>query len=220
MQPETTAVIFDLDGVLTDTAELHYQSWQWLMDEMGIPFNRERNEALRGLSRRESLETILGERSREFTEEQKEEITRRKNDEYVSRVAKMTPGDLLPGAGELLEALRQRGVPIAVASSSKNAAAVLERLQIRPLFDVLVDGNDVPDSKPNPRVFLVAAERLGVSPGRCVVVEDAASGVEAALAASMRVVGIGPPERVGRAHRVRPTIATVGANELLELAEG
>jgi beta-phosphoglucomutase len=205
---------------LTDTAELHYQSWQGLMDELGIPFDRQKNEALRGLSRRESLESILGERSREFTEEQKEEIARRKNEKYLSRVANMTPGDLLPGAGELLKELRLRGVAVAVASSSKNAAAVIERIRIRPLLDVLVDGNHVSTSKPDPAIFLETAERLGVSPRRCVVVEDAASGVEAALAAGMWVVGLGPAERVGRAHRVRPAIAAVSPDELLELPEG
>jgi len=220
MQPAKIAIIFDLDGVLTDTAELHYQSWQGLMDEMGIPFDRRKNEALRGLSRRESLETILGEWSREFTEEQKEDIARRKNEEYVSRVAKMTPGDLLPGAGELLKELRLRGVAVAVASSSKNAAAVIERLRIRPLLDALVDGNHVSTSKPDPLIFLQTAKHLGVPPRRCVVVEDAASGVEAALAAGMWVVGLGPAERVGRAHRVKPTIAAVSPDELLELPEG
>jgi beta-phosphoglucomutase len=187
------------------------------MDDMGIPFDRQKNEALRGLSRAASLEAILGDRSGELAPAQKAEITRRKNDDYVSRVARMTPGDLLPGAAELLRELWRRGVPTAVASSSRNAAAVLERLEIRPLLDVLVDGNDVPDSKPNPRVFLVAAERLGVPPERCVVVEDAASGVEAALAAGMRVVGLGPEERVGCAHLVRSSLAAVSADDLLGL---
>lgn len=217
MNQPTKAVIFDLDGVLTDTAELHYQSWQWLMDEMGIRFDRQANEALRGLSRVESLETILGERSPEFTPEQKEEITGRKNEDYVSRVARMTPADLLPGAADLLRELRERDVAIAVASSSKNARAVLVHLGIEALLDAVVDGNDVGESKPDPRVFLEAAERLGVEPSRCVVIEDATSGVAAALAAGMRVVGIGPRQRVGRAHRVKPTIAALGADELLEL---
>jgi kojibiose phosphorylase len=135
----------------------------------------------------------------------------------MSRVVGMTLADLLPGAGELLRELRRRGVPIAVASSSRNAEAVLERLAIRPLLDVLVDGNDVAESKPDPRVFLVAAERLGVAPQRCVVVEDAASGVEAALAAGMRVIGLGPVERVGRAHRVEAALADLDADGLLDL---
>ncbi len=213
---KVAAVIFDLDGVLTDTAELHYRSWQWLMDEMGIPFDRQKNEALRGLSRAESLETILGEQSGKYTEAQKSEILRRKNDNYVARVEKMSPADLLPGAGELLDELRDRQIPIAVASSSKNAEAVLARLDIRSRLDALVDGNDVPNSKPNPRVFLEAARSLNVPPENCVVVEDAASGVEAALAAGMRVIGVGPPERVGRAHVIKTSIAEVTADLLLE----
>jgi kojibiose phosphorylase len=215
MNEPAQAVIFDLDGVLTDTAELHYQSWQWLADELGLPFDRQTNEALRGLSRMESLTKVLGGRAAEFTDEQKQEIARRKNEDYLRRVSKMTPADLLPGAGELLAALRKRGVRVAVASSSKNAGAVVDRLGIRLLLDVLVDGNDVDRSKPDPRVFLAAAERLGLPPARCVVVEDAASGVEAALAAGMRVVGIGPPERVGKAQRVEPSIAAVSADELV-----
>ncbi len=217
MQPARSAVIFDLDGVLTDTAELHYQSWQRLMDEIGVPFDRQVNEALRGLSRGESLETILGERLSEFAEEQKEEIARRKNNEYLARVAKMTPADLSPGAGELLQALRARGAAVAVASSSKNAKAVLDRLGIRPLLDVLVDGNEIQRSKPDPEVFLRAAERLGVPAARCVVVEDAASGVNAARAAGMRVVGLGPPDRIGRADLVKAAIGDLKADELLEL---
>lgn len=217
MNQPTQAVIFDLDGVLTDTAELHYQSWQGLMDETGILFDRRANEALRGLSRAESLETILGERSREFTAQQKEKLARRKNQDYLSRVARMTPADLMPGAGELLHELRGRGVPVAVASSSKNAGAVVDRLGIRPLLDVLIDGNDIQRSKPDPQVFLKVAERLGLPPSQCVVVEDAASGVEAALAAGMRVVGLGPAERVGCAHRIRSAIAALNADDLLEL---
>ncbi|MFQ5805976.1 MAG: beta-phosphoglucomutase [Phycisphaerae bacterium] len=217
MRPARTAVIFDLDGVLTDTAELHYQSWQWLADDLGIPFNRQANEALRGLSRTESMARVLGDRAGEFTAAQKEEIAQRKNEDYLARVARMTPADLLPGAADLLRELRARGVAVAVASSSKNAGAVIDRLGIRPLLDVLVDGNDIDRSKPDPQVFLAAAGRLGLRPAQCVVVEDATSGVEAALAAGMRVVGLGPAERVGRAHRIKASIADLDAEEILEL---
>ena len=129
----------------------------------------------------------------------------------------MTPRNLLPGVEHLLHELRERRIPVAVASSSKNAAVVLERLCIRKQIDVLVDGNDVPDSKPNPRVFRVAAERLGVEPHRCVVVEDARSGVQAALAAGMKVVGLGPPERVGQAHHRANGVAELTVEQLLGL---
>jgi beta-phosphoglucomutase len=203
----SSAVIFDLDGVLTDTAELHYQSWQRIADELGLPFDRHANEALRGLSREESLERLLGPRSAEFSPQRKQEITARKNAEYLARVSSMTPADLLPGARELLTAVRETGLGVAVASSSRNAGAVIDRLGIRALLDAVVDGNDAPRSKPDPQVFLLAAERLGVPPRRCAVVEDAASGVAAALAAGMKVVGIGPRERVGAAHLV---VAAIG----------
>lgn len=217
MELATTAVIFDLDGVLTDTAELHYQSWQWLADELGIPFDRRANEVLRGLGRMESLARVLGERADQFSAEQKQEIARRKNEDYVRRAQKMTPADLLPGAADLLRALRARGMAVAVASSSRNAGLVIDRLGIRALLDVLVDGHDTDRSKPDPQVFLEAADRLGLAPSKCVVVEDAASGVEAALAAGMRVVGLGPAERVGRAHRIKPTLAELSVAELVEL---
>ncbi len=211
------AVIFDLDGVLTDTAELHYQSWQWLMDQLGVPFDRQANEALRGLSRPESLEVILGPRAAEFSEQWKQDVLRRKNENYVERVRRMTPADLLPGVERLLRALRGREVGIAVASSSRNTDLVLQRLGIGALLDVVVDGNDVPRSKPDPAVFLEAARRLGLSPPACVVVEDAESGVAAARAAGMRVVGVGPANRVGQADLVRPAVAEVSIEDLLAL---
>ncbi len=215
--PIQHAAIFDLDGVLTDTAELHYQSWQELMDQLGIPFDRQVNESLRGLSRPESLEVILGSRSADFSDAWKQDILRRKNENYIERVRRMTPADLLPGVENLLRALRERGVGVAVASSSRNTGLVLERLGIRPLLDVVVDGNDVPKSKPDPGVFLEAARRLALPPARCVVIEDAAAGVEGAQRAGMRVVGVGPAERVGKADLVRKRVAEVGIEDLLGL---
>ncbi|MFO0840427.1 MAG: beta-phosphoglucomutase [Phycisphaerae bacterium] len=197
-----SAVIFDLDGVLTDTAEFHYQSWKTLADELGIPFDRRANDALRGLGRAESLAILLGRRSGEFGESRQADMLRRKNELYLTRVAQMTPADLLPGAGALLASLRAAGIRVAVGSSSKNARTVIDRLGIRPLLNVVIDGHDAPRSKPDPQVFLLAAERLGVEPSACVVVEDAESGVEAGLHAGMRVIGVGPPGRVGRAHRI------------------
>ena len=197
------AAIFDLDGVLTDTAELHYRSWQALADEIGLPFDRTANEALRGLSREESLARVLGAAAGGFTSEQQADLARRKNDHYLRLVSRMTPTDAFPGCAELLTALRGAGYLLAIASSSRNARVVIERLAIDALLHEIVDGNDAPRSKPDPQTFLVAAERLRVPAARCVVVEDAESGVEGALAAGMRVIGVGPPARVGRAdHRV------------------
>jgi beta-phosphoglucomutase len=213
------AVIFDLDGVLTDTAELHFQSWLQLSRELRIPFDRAANEALRGLSRPDSLALFLGPHAERFTPAERDEIMTRKNAAYLERVARLGPQDLLPGAGELLESLRQAGVPTAVASSSRNARHVLARLGIARLVDVIVDGNDVPASKPDPRVFLSAAERLNVPAKRCVVVEDAESGVAGALAAGMRVVGLGPHERVGAADVVVASLVELAAADLLNLLD-
>lgn len=205
MTPETTgrrAMIFDLDGVLTDTAELHYLSWKSLADDLGFAWTREANEALRGLGRMESLRIFLGDRWDRFSERQREDLAATKNSRYLELVAKMTWDDLVPGAAELLRRLRRAGVATAVASSSKNVRVVIRQLGITQLLDVIVDGIDAPRSKPDPQGFLLAAERLAAAPEHCVVVEDAGAGVEAALAAGMRVIGIGPAARVGRAHLV------------------
>lgn len=211
------AAIFDLDGVLTDTADLHYRSWKILADELDVPFDRAQNEALRGVSRMQSLELMLGEQSGRFSDAQKTEIAYRKNEEYKRLVTEMTPADLFPGARELLEALRAAGFKTAVASASKNCHAVVDQLEIRPLLDAVVDGTDAPRSKPDPQVFLVAAEQIGAAPGTSVVVEDAAAGVEAALAAGMVCIGIGPAERVGQAQRRVAAVGELGVADFQSL---
>jgi kojibiose phosphorylase len=200
-------VIFDLDGVLTDTAEFHYRAWQRLADEAGIPFDRQANEALRGVSRRESLLRIVGERN--YREEQLQEMMERKNRYYVDSIQEVTPDDLLPGAIALLNELRAAGMKIAIGSASKNARAVIENLGIADKVDAIADGYSVERSKPAPDLFLHAAELLGLKPAQCVVVEDAASGIEAGLAAGMLTIGLGPVERVGAAHVVLPNLEGV-----------
>ncbi|MFA9428767.1 beta-phosphoglucomutase [Egicoccus sp. AB-alg2] len=191
------AVIFDLDGVITDTAEQHYQGWQRLADEEGLPFDRTANEALRGLSRRESLLALLGDR--QVDEPTLEAWMERKNRYYVDSLAGMTPDDALPGAVDLVDDAKRRGLKVAIGSSSKNAGLVLEKLQLTDRFDAVADGHSVERAKPAPDLFLEAARRLDVPPGQCVVVEDATSGVDAALAAGMVAVGVGPADRVGHA---------------------
>lgn len=208
------AAIFDLDGVLVDTAQLHYQSWKLLADELGIPFDEKRNEALRGLSREESLAQMLGDRASEFSDAQQADLLRRKNDLYLQRVSQLAPQDAYRGVDELLAGLREREFRLAVASSSRNAAAVLQRLKLRDRFEVLVDGNTVREGKPDPRLFLHAAEQLSVLPARCIVIEDAASGVQAALAAGMAVIGLGPMDRVGQAHAVATGIEQLTADDV------
>jgi beta-phosphoglucomutase len=199
--------IFDLDGVLTDTAELHYLAWQKLADEEGIPFNRQANEALRGVSRRASLMLIIGDRP--DSEAQIEEMMERKNRYYIKLIENMTFQDLLPGAIALLDELRQAGIKIGIGSASKNARTVIERLGIGDKIDAIADGYSVQQPKPAPDLFLYAAKQLGLEPEQSVVVEDAAAGIEAALAAGMWAVGLGPIERVGAAHVVLPSLTGI-----------
>lgn len=209
------AVIFDLDGVITDTVELHFQSWLELSREYGIPFDRGDNEALRGLSREDSLRLFLGGHAGRFTPEQQARILEEKNARFLARLSHLTPADTLPGARELLDELRRRGVPVAVASSSKNSRLVLERLGLHDAFDAVADGRDLVRSKPDPEVFLIAARRLGAPPAACVVIEDAESGVAGALAAGMKVIGIGPVQRVGAAHLIVGSVAELDAETVL-----
>jgi kojibiose phosphorylase len=211
--PDIQGVIFDLDGVLTETAEYHYRGWQRLADEEGIPFNREANEAMRGLSRRDSLLLMLNGQAR--TEEQLEEMMERKNRYYLEFIKDISPADLLPGAVELLDELRAAGIKVGIGSASKNAQEVIQRLGISDRVDTISDGFSVTRSKPAPDLFLHAAEQLGLAPEHCVVVEDAGSGVEAALAAGMLAVGLGPVERVGAAHVVLPSLEGVQWADLL-----
>jgi beta-phosphoglucomutase len=207
------AFLFDLDGVLTDTSEYHYLAWKRLADELGVPFGREENEALRGVSRRESLLLLL--QGRPATEEQMQEWMERKNNYYVEYIAQMTPADLLPGVTDLLNDLRAAGQRIAIVSSSKNTPMVLDRLQIAGLVDVVVDGNAPARSKPAPDLFLLAAEKLEMQPEECLVIEDAAAGIDAGQAAGMRTLGIGPRERVGHADIVLQDLNGASSESIL-----
>lgn len=211
--PAIQGVIFDLDGVLTDTAEFHYLGWKRLADEEGIPFDWQANEALRGLSRRDSLLQLLGDRT--VSEAQLQEMMDCKNHYYLELIKGITPDHLLPGVRHLLDDLRAAGIKVAIGSASKNAHEVIERLGIADRVDAIADGYSVANSKPAPDLFLHAAAQIGVDPAHCVVVEDAGSGVEAALAAGMWAVGLGPFERVGAAHVVLPDLANSTWERLL-----
>lgn len=212
--------IFDLDGVLTDTAEYHYRGWQRLADEEGLPFDRQANEALRGISRRESLLRIVGGSStgiasqRPFSESQLEEMMARKNRYYQELIESMSPAEVLPGVLPLLKEIRQQGIKIAIASSSKNARTVIEKLNIGGWIDAITDGYSVVHPKPAPDLFLHAARQLNLLPSQCVVFEDATAGIEAGLAAGMWTIGLGPEERVGKAHLVFPSLEGVSWAEI------
>ena len=208
------ACIFDLDGVLTDTAEYHYQGWQRLADELGMPFDRRRNEALRGVSRRRSLELLLAGRS--YPEAQMQEMMERKNRYYQALLKQVTPDDRLPGVGNLLQAVRAAGLKIAIGSASKNAREVVQRLHLMPYIDALADGYSVVRPKPAPDLFVYAAGLVHVYVSACVVFEDAAAGVEAAKVAGMYAVGLGPVERVGQADLVLPDLASVTLPDILQ----
>ena len=211
------AFIFDLDGVLTDTAEYHYRGWKRLADEEGIPFTREDNEHLRGVARRESLMLILKER--EYPEEKIMKMMERKNNYYLAFIKEITPQDLLPGAKELLEEIHATGIKNALGSASKNVPDVIQRLGIRDLFDAIADGHSVERQKPAPDLFLHAANQLGLTSAECVVVEDAAAGIEAALSGGFRSVGLGPRERVGKADVILPNLDGVKLVGLLSSLE-
>jgi beta-phosphoglucomutase len=208
------AIIFDLDGVLTDTSEYHYQAWKRLADEEGIPFTREENdEHLRGVSRRESLMYII--RGRHYSEAQIQEMMDRKNRYYTEMIKSMTPNDLVAGGRDLLKEIRDAGIKTAIASSSKNAHTVLERLDIMNLFDGVADGNSVVNTKPAPDLFVYAAGMVRVPTTACLGVEDADAGIEAIKNAGMQALGIGPAERFHRADKVLPTLANMHLQDIL-----
>ena len=184
------AIIFDLDGVICSTDRYHYLAWKALADRLGIPFDEQVNGQLRGVSRMESLEIILGEHSADYSEEQKEALATEKNEIYKSYLSSMTPGDLSKEVRMTLHTLRQRGYLLAIGSSSKNTQQILKQLGLGDFFDAIADGTMITRSKPDPEVFLLAATMLGVSPENAIVIEDAESGVRAAKAGRFRAIGI------------------------------
>jgi beta-phosphoglucomutase len=208
------AIIFDLDGVLTDTSEYHYLAWKRLADEEGIPFTRQENdEHLRGVGRRESLTYIL--RGRKVSEEQFQEMMDRKNRYYYDMITSMTPKDLVAGSRDLLREIREAGIKVAIASSSKNVRTVLARLDIMGLFDGVADGNSVVNSKPAPDLFVYAAGLVQVPTPDCLGVEDADAGIEAVKTAGMQALAIGPKERFHQADKILPTLANVHLQDML-----
>lgn len=184
------AIIFDLDGVICTTDKYHYLAWKALADSLGLPFDEKVNGRLRGVSRMESLEIVLGEHSTDYSQEQKTALATRKNEIYKSYLSAMTPGDLSKEVRSTLYTLRQRGYLLAIGSSSKNTRQILRQLGLGEFFDAVADGTMITRSKPDPEVFLLAASMLGVRPENAVVIEDAESGVRAAKAGRFRAIGI------------------------------
>ena len=186
--------IFDLDGVLVDTAKYHYLAWKELAQELGFDFTEKDNEQLKGVSRMRSLEILLQIGKITATQEQKQELADRKNRRYVQMLQKLTKADLMEGAESCILQLRQKGVKIALGSASKNAPFILEKLGIHDLFDAVVDGNMVSRAKPDPEVFLTAVRLLGLKPEECCVFEDAQAGIEAAKAAGCLAIAVDKAE--------------------------
>jgi len=196
------ACIFDLDGVIVDTAKYHFLAWKRLADQLGINFTEKDNERLKGVSRMASLEIILGLGNKIIDQDKKNELARLKNLWYNDYIRKMTPEEILPGSLDFIKELKKADIRVAVGSASKNTPVILDRVGISKLFDAVADGNNVEKAKPDPEVFLKASEMLGIEPEECIVFEDALAGVQAALNAGMICIGIGSPKVLKKAHFV------------------
>ena len=199
MNNNLKAIIFDLDGVVTDTAEYHYKSWELPLKEEGIDFTEKENEKLRGLSRRDSVKTIAQTKDVVFTEKKENEIMEKKNQYYQEIIEDLNKNDMIDGIYEILVELKNKNYKMAVASASRNAKQVIKSLDLDNFFEVIADGNSVNKSKPAPDLFLFTAKKMGFKPEECLVVEDSKAGVKGAKEAGMKVIGIGPKERIGEA---------------------
>jgi beta-phosphoglucomutase len=198
-------LIFDLDGVLVDTAKYHYKAWKDLADSLGFDFTETDNEKLKGVSRMTSLNILLETGNiTNLTENKKEELAHTKNTQYVGYIDKMQPNEILPGALEFLKAAKEQGYKIALGSASKNAERIINRLQIKQYFHAIIDGTKVAKAKPDPEVFLKGASEMGLSPEECIVFEDAQAGIEAAKNGGFKAVGIGQAEILNQADMVLP----------------
>lgn len=208
------AVIFDLDGVIVSTDECHYNAWKRIADENGIYFDREINNRLRGVSRMESLDIVLERAAGEYTGAEKAEMAEKKNGYYREYIDRLTPDAILPGVSDNLNELKDNGIKIAIGSSSKNTPLILKRIGYEDYFDAVSDGNNITKSKPDPEVFLKAAEMLGIPPEDCMIVEDADAGIIAGKAAGMKTLAVGA---AGGGDFKAESLNSVRLTELLKL---
>ena len=199
---KTKGFIFDLDGVIVDTAKYHFLAWKKLANDLGIDFTEEENEQLKGVSRVKSLEKILAWGNKTLSEKEFNAQMAKKNEDYLSHIAKMDESEILPDVPKVLNFLSENNQPISLGSASKNARTILERVNLKEQFNAIVDGNDVTKAKPDPEVFLIAAKLLSVAPENCIVFEDSVAGVEAANVANMVSIGIGSKDVLGHAKYV------------------
>lgn len=201
-QKKYEACIFDLDGVLVNTAKYHFLAWKQLSEELNIEFTQDDNEMLKGVSRMDSLDIILGLGDKEFSVDEKKGLADKKNDCYRSYIVKMDESEILPGAIELLNILIEKGMKIGLGSASKNAPAILNATGLDKYFEIVIDGNSVEKAKPDPEVFLKGAAALGVENSCCIVFEDAIAGIEASKRAGMLAIGVGNKEILNMADYV------------------
>ncbi|MBZ9630548.1 beta-phosphoglucomutase [Salegentibacter sp. LM13S] len=198
----TKGVIFDLDGVIVDTAKFHFLAWRKLANDLGFDFTKEQNEQLKGVSRVESLKKILEWGELELSKTEFKRQMTLKNENYLSYVAKMDEDEILPGVQKVIDYLIENNIPFALGSASKNARTILKKINLLDKFDAIVDGNDVSKAKPDPEVFLIAAERINIKPENSIVFEDSVAGVQAANNANMMSIGIGEEKTLGEAEYV------------------
>lgn len=208
------ACLFDLDGVVVDTARYHYLAWKKIADDLGFSFSEHDNERLKGVSRMESLDILLEIGNIKMDLKTKQELAAEKNGLYVSYIQKMTPEEILPGVIRFLDELHSSGMLIALGSASKNAMSILDKINISQKFDAVIDGNKVSKAKPDPEVFLKGAIELGIDPRDCLVFEDAQAGIDAARNGGMHVIGIGQPENLKNAEFVIPGFETMNMDQL------
>lgn len=210
------ACIFDLDGVIVDTAKYHYIAWKQLCNDEGFDFSEHDNEELKGISRVESLEILLNKGKISATPEQKKNMLLKKNNLYVSFISKMNDTELLPGVVDFLKSCRLHNIKIVLGSASKNARMILDKTNLTPYFDAIIDGNSTSKSKPNPEVFLMGARAVGEQPENCVVFEDAIAGVEAAISGGMKAIGIGEKKVLTQAHHVVTSLQEIKLIDILK----
>lgn len=216
---EIQACIFDLDGVIVDTARYHYKAWKRLANELGFDLTPEQNEKMKGISRIESLEMLLEMGDKEATRKEKKQLADIKNSWYREYITEMQPDDLLPGVVDFLEELTEEHILVAVGSASRNAPTIIRQVQIGRYLDALIDGSKVKKGKPDPEVFLKAAEEMGIPPEHCVVFEDARAGIEAAKNGGMRAIGVGSPSVLHQADMVISGISEMNLEKLKSLEQ-
>lgn len=214
---KTKAFIFDLDGVIVDTAKYHYLAWKKLANNLNIDFTHEHNELLKGVSRGRSLEIILGLGNVEASDEQKNEWLIQKNKEYLEYIDKMDDSEILPGVMDVLNFLKENNQPIILGSASKNARPILEKVNILNYFDDIVDGNDVSNAKPDPEVFIVGAKKANQTNENSIVFEDSVAGIEAANVAGMTSIGIGEASVLNEAKYNFKNFTEISEDFLVEL---